>query len=100
MRLASAAARRCGARRALASRTRDGVVEMDDGTRLAYSVHGDESASAKRPLMLIHGWACGGADWGAWPKLLSHARPVLTFDQRGTGHDLVVVGPENHLVVC
>ena len=85
MRLASAAARRCGARRALASRTRDGVVEMDDGTRLAYSVHGDESASAKRPLMLIHGWACGGADWGAWPKLLSHARPVLTFDQRGTG---------------
>ena len=60
---------------------------MDDGTRLAYSVHGDESAAAanKRPLMLIHGWACGGADWGAWPKLLSHARPVLTFDQRGTG---------------
>ena len=63
---------------------RRGEAISPDGTRIVYHVH-STGADEGAPLMLIHGWACGSSDWGAFPKLLCRFRPVVTFDARGTG---------------
>ena len=47
------------------------------------------------PLLLIHGFGCGAADWGAWPKVLGarSKREVLYFDNRGVGASDAPQGP-------
>ena len=47
------------------------------------------------PLLLIHGFGCGAADWGAWPKVLGARakREVLYFDNRGVGASSGMQGP-------
>jgi len=47
------------------------------------------------PLLLIHGFGCGAADWGGWPKLLGarSKREVLYFDNRGIGASAAPTGP-------
>lgn len=47
------------------------------------------------PLLLIHGFGCGAADWGAWPKVLGarSKREVLYFDNRGVGASAGLQGP-------
>jgi len=46
------------------------------------------------PLLLVQGWACCAADWGAIPKLLAAAgnRPVITYDPSGFGSSLATSG--------
>ena len=47
------------------------------------------------PLLLVQGFGCGHADWGALPKALASRskREVLSFDHRGLGESDAPVGP-------
>jgi len=40
-----------------------------------------------KPVLLVHGFACGKLDWGALPRMLAarSRRPVIIFDNRGVG---------------
>jgi pimeloyl-ACP methyl ester carboxylesterase len=54
----------------------------------------DVSPDAK-PLLLIHGFACGKRDWGALPRLLAakSRRRVIVMDNRGVGDSDATDGP-------
>lgn len=47
------------------------------------------------PLLLVHGFACGGEDWGKLPKVLGirSKREVISFDNRGIGRSDSPPGP-------
>lgn len=66
------------------------IVEQPPARRRKAS----SEAPAGEPLLLIQGWACGLADWGAIPKLLASAgrRPVISYDPHGIGESGLAPG--------
>jgi pimeloyl-ACP methyl ester carboxylesterase len=53
---------------------------VPDGTRLFYTDSGPG-----RPVLLLHGWTCDGADWSWQEPELEPRYRVLNLDQRGHG---------------
>lgn len=64
--------------------------------RIAWTVVAPKVVNADaKPLLLIHGFACGKRDWGALPRMLaakSH-RKVIVMDNRGIGDSEATIGP-------
>lgn len=71
------------------ARTTEGVV-VRDGVRLAYRDHRPEvpgGGGTRPPVLLLHGLAGHGGEWGATARLLAGAgHRVVALDQRGHGN--------------
>ena len=62
----------------------DGVAPTRDGTRIAYTLHGDSEARRRR-VALVHSLAMDRQFWQPVAELLARNATVLTYDCRGHG---------------
>ena len=69
-----------------------GVARVADGVDLAYTLHGDESAGARR-FVLIHSLALNREVWAPVAERLAARARVLTYDCRGHGASTRAPGP-------
>ena len=65
-----------------------GTAETKSGTRISYQIHTPVGVTSDKrgtrpslPVLMVHGFACGGSNWGAFPDMLAMRRgqPVVTF---------------------
>jgi len=68
-------------------------VEVEEGVRLFYQLHGDDDAPEK--VILVMGWVCAHNAWdGAVSFFSQHPRYQLcVFDNRGIGYSSIPPGP-------
>lgn len=63
------------------------LVELSDGSRIAYAVEGDGS-----PVLLIQGVGMAGVAWQPQVRALRERHRVASFDNRGLGGSAPLVG--------
>lgn len=66
-------------------------LEMEDGVKIRYEING-----RGKPVILIHGWTGGRANWMRQVPALSKHFQVVTYDHRGHGES---DKPEKHLTL-
>lgn len=66
---------------------KDRSVTTTDGTHIAYTVLGDESADGpKAPILFVNGWTCPDAYWvEIGPGVMKAGHPAVFMDTRGHG---------------
>lgn len=73
-------------------------LDLDDGFRLYYEVHGPvPGADVPTPVLLAHGAGGNAMSWWQQIPALSNQYPVVTFDHRGFGRSVDIEGGPGRL---